>query len=81
MGEQSWCFLDNTRNFMSAASGVLRPTRVRRDIGALWIYFSTSEIDDVMLLSRRGCFNSDFSMDEVLNHFDERRTDARKKSQ
>jgi hypothetical protein len=33
-GDESWFFLDNPRNSMWAASGVLRSARVRRDIEA-----------------------------------------------
>jgi hypothetical protein len=79
-GAESWFFLDNARNSMWAASGVLRATRDRLGIGAqkvmLWICFSTAGIHDVVIPAPGRRFNRDFFMDEVLDHFDDRRAEA-----
>jgi hypothetical protein len=68
-GDESWFDLDNPRNSMWLASGVPRPTRVRRNIRArkvmIWICFSMPRSYHVVMLLLGERVNRDFCIDAV----------------
>jgi hypothetical protein len=73
-GDGNWFYLDNLQNAMWLTSGVPRPTRVRRNIGAwkdmIWICFSKSGSSDVVMLPPGERFNRDFLIDEGSERHD-----------
>jgi hypothetical protein len=82
--DEIWFSLDNPRNQLWIAFVVPRPTRVRRNIGPrkvmIWIYFSRSGSYDVVTLPSGERFNRDFLTNEMLESYDEHRSETRKRT-
>jgi hypothetical protein len=81
--DESWFYLDNPQNSMWLTSGVPRPGRVRRNLGArkvmIWICFPRSRRCDAVTLSPWERVTRDFFIDEVFEGYDQYRSERRQK--
>jgi hypothetical protein len=82
-GDETWVCYDNPRSSMSVGVDVERRTRVRRSIGAktlmIWVCFSRTGIDNVIVLSEKETFTHAFFVEKVLDDFDRKPPETRPK--